>query len=1105
MARCRQALLLALLIASAAAIAAAEDAKPAGGKPAAGGAAQQQQPVGAGADPATPKATGAKAEPKAAAAQEQPAAADDGTAPKEVITEEEVQKAVEDAVAAQLQNKIQRVKAKLVETARAAELYMGTGDVSPTGACKDFIAKYCRKVHAGQGRLAACLTNQARAAEEDASTTDPLSAACQAELDAFKQDASTNINKNVQLALRCRKDVKQFCSDTHPEEEGAVLLCLRAHRGKLRPVCQKEVFKLEQDASDDIRTDPRLLRACKQEIARMCSDQDKHGGKVQDCLWRQQGSLDWQCKAELFRAAAEQSDDFRLNVAFMRACMDDKAQFCEGVAPGEANVKDCLELHMYEDGFSDDCRDRLSELISLRSRYFRLDSIIRTHCVDDITRLCGVAASMVETPEFMEKAPNTVGGDEGISRCLQDHRNEIFNLRCRNRVHAMIAATLRDVQFNHPLAEACAADRARLCNHVPLGSAAVVHCLQEHQAQLSDACQAKLFDTELAMAESIDFQWPMKEACSEEIEEYCGGVPHGRGRVIRCLERAADKHEDDFSKSCLKEVKGYQERASSDYRLNYRLHEACGKEAKRLCPSECGNLQRKTWCGGSVLLCLSNRFGDIADEGCQEEVEYYRKMRARSFKSDLALAEACHGDVESFCKDKPEGEIIPCLVQHRKELSPGCRREAVRVDITRGESIELMPNVNSACAEERKAHCGKVATGKGRVINCLLAKAGEQLDFSPVCLNVLSWLARRRMEDWRTDYPLRRACTADVDRYCAEQKKNADELLNGAVFRCLVNNVGSLSNGCAAEVARGAYTGLTFWSFGLPAVDACDGDVQTHCTLVQSASADGSAIHVETPNLNSVRDCLWSEVEQDREALAEQAGASVPGFPGSGVAAAAAAGSEGAGQRRMLAAAAAQEPGVDAAAELQGVSAQAAAAFLHSTAAAAAAQRRRLQQGEGQAAGQGADEAAVAVHLPRRTEPVLSPACRAFLDVALPADRFDEFQGAMTATAVVTQLAAIESSMGLKEGTLYNPAATSGKEVLTLTGWAALAGVFALVTVVLSGVVYGVRRWMGLGGNASRRGYTLVVKQELAHQGGRSLEEGGGGQAVGAGLPRRHA
>ena len=26
------------------------------------------------------------------------------------------------------------------------------------------------------------------------------------------------------------------------------------------------------------------------------------------------------------------------------------------------------------------------------------------------------------------------------------------------------------------------------------------------------------------------------------------------------------------------------------------------------------------------------RYGDIEDESCQEEVEYYRKMRSRSFK-----------------------------------------------------------------------------------------------------------------------------------------------------------------------------------------------------------------------------------------------------------------------------------------------------------------------------------------------------------------------------------------------------------------------------------------------------------------------------------------
>ncbi len=55
-----------------------------------------------------------------------------------------------------------------------------------------------------------------------------------------------------------------------------------------------------------------------------------------------------------------------------------------------------------------------------------------------------------------------------------------------------------------------------------------------------------------------------------------------------------------------------QERAASDYRLNFRLHEACGKEAKRLCPSACGNLQRELAClsaGPRCCFCYPNGQG----------------------------------------------------------------------------------------------------------------------------------------------------------------------------------------------------------------------------------------------------------------------------------------------------------------------------------------------------------------------------------------------------------------------------------------------------------------------------------------------------------------
>lgn len=68
--------------------------------------------------------------------------------------------------------------------------------------------------------------------------------------------------------------------------------------------------------------------------------------------------------------------------------------------------------------------------------------------------------------------------------------------------------------------------------------------------------------------------------------------------------------------------------------------------------------------------------------------------------------------------------------------------------------------------------------------------------------------------------------------------------------------------------------------------------------------------------------------------------------------------------------------------------------------------------------------------------------------------------------------------------------------MLTLTGWVALAGMFALATVVLALGVFLLRKHTGLGApNATARGYTMVVKHEteLPQQ-----------QLHGGGLPRRH-
>lgn len=51
---------------------------------------------------------------------------------------------------------------------------------------------------------------------------------------------------------------------------------------------------------------------------------------------------------------------------------------------------------------------------------------------------------------------------------------------------------------------------------------------------------------QMVMSHNIDFQVPMKKACTREIQEFCASVPHGDGRTIRCLQD--NKYQKEFSK-----------------------------------------------------------------------------------------------------------------------------------------------------------------------------------------------------------------------------------------------------------------------------------------------------------------------------------------------------------------------------------------------------------------------------------------------------------------------------------------------------------------------------------------------------------------------------
>lgn len=99
----------------------------------------------------------------------------------------------------------------------------------------------------------------------------------------------------------------------------------------------------------------------------------------------------------------------------------------------------------------------------------------------------------------------------------------------------------------------------------------------------------------------------------------------------------------------------------------------------------------------------------------------------------------------------------------------------------------------------------------------------------------------------------------------------------------------------------------------------------------------------------------------------------------------------------------------------------------------------------------------------------LSPKCQNLVLLAEPTDAFAQYQTSLSASTVSSQVESLEAKLGLARGTLTSP----NNKGLTLTGWTAVVGMFAIIVVSIAGAVLGYRRYKGLDKHS---GYTMVKK-----------------------------
>jgi len=91
------------------------------------------------------------------------------------------------------------------------------------GPCADDVAKYCKDVKQGDGRIARCLKENEK----------QLSPACKSSIEESEK-------RKQEAHQACEADAQKFCKDVKPGQ-GRIVKCLREHEKALSPECKAKM------------------------------------------------------------------------------------------------------------------------------------------------------------------------------------------------------------------------------------------------------------------------------------------------------------------------------------------------------------------------------------------------------------------------------------------------------------------------------------------------------------------------------------------------------------------------------------------------------------------------------------------------------------------------------------------------------------------------------------------------------------------------------------------------------------------------------------------------------------------------------------------------
>uniref|UniRef100_A0A671NSU2 Golgi apparatus protein 1 n=1 Tax=Sinocyclocheilus anshuiensis TaxID=1608454 RepID=A0A671NSU2_9TELE len=685
--------------------------------------------------------------------------------------------------------------------------------------CKDDINKlHCGSVNTGekdihsQGEVIACLEKGLVSEAEEQPGQYTIKEDCKKSIMRVAELSSDDFHLDRHLYFACREDREHFCENT-PAGEGKVYKCLFNHKFEesMSDKCKDALSTRQKLIAQDYKVSYSLAKACKPDLRKyrcnmdtamprareaklsyllLCLEATVHRGQTVsgECqgemldyrrmlmedyslspeivlVSRDKGILEGHCQKAL-QTLIQETDpgaDYRIDRALNEACESVIQTACKHIRNGDPIL---LELQYFI------------------SRDWKLDPILYKKCQNDAARICHTHG-WNETSEFMPPG--------AVFSCLYRHtyRTEMQGRRlsrdCKTEVQRILHQRALDVKLDPELQQRCMTDLGKWCSE-KTEAGQELECLQYHLDDLVSNCRDVVGNLTELESEDIQIEALLIRACEPVIQSYCHEVADNQidtGDLMECL--VANKNQKEMNEKCAVGVTHFQLIQMKDFRFSYKFKMACKEDVLKLCP----NIKKKV----DVVICLSTTVrNDTLQEGREQRVSMKCRKQLRVEELEMSedirlepdLYESCRQDIKQHCQNVVFGnaQVIECLKENKKRLTQHCHQKVFKLQETEMMDPELDFQLMRVCKQMIRRFCSD--TDAKNLLQCLKQNKNSEL-MDPKCKQMITKRQITQNTDYRLNPVLRKACKADIPKFCLNVLNNAkdDNELEGQVISCL--------------------------------------------------------------------------------------------------------------------------------------------------------------------------------------------------------------------------------------------------------------------------------------------------------------------------------